>query len=124
MGCAKRNPCACSQPSPCRKANWFSVSTPSATTMNPRGCASSTMVRTIRVLLVVLDVLHERAVDLQRAHRKAREVRKARIPCAEVVDGDAHARLREALQRVHGELGILHQVALGDLELDQRGVDA
>src|ERR1051325_289904 len=47
MGCAKRNPCACSQPSPCRKANWFSVSTPSATTMNPRVCASSTMVRTI-----------------------------------------------------------------------------
>ena len=72
----------------------------------------------------VFELPDEGAVDLDLLDREALQVGQARIAGAEVVDrqADAHAvDLAEDLQRL---LAVLHQRGFGDLELDQRRVDA
>ena len=76
-----------------------------------------------RVAALVDDAGDERAVDLERGEWKAREVGEARVAGAEVVDGDAQARVAERAQDARRVLGVVHQLALGDLELDQRRID-
>src|SRR5262245_34212100 len=77
-----------------------------------------------RVLRIGRDVADERVVDLERVDRKALQVSEARVAGAEVVDGDLHARVLEPAQRARRALGIAHQKRLGELELDERRVDA
>src|SRR5262245_13235553 len=77
-----------------------------------------------RVLRVGGDVAHERVVDLERVDREALEVGEARVPRAEVVDRDLHARVLEPAQRARRALGVAHEERLGELELHQPGVHA
>ena len=64
------------------------------------------------------DVAHERAVDLDRVHRQLLEVRQRRVPGAEIVDRQAHAELAQAVEQRRLLLDVLHEVALGELELE------
>src|SRR5690348_7553938 len=70
------------------------------------------------VAALLQDAGDERAVDLQRGEREACQAGEARVAGAEVVDRDADARLRERAHGTDGVIRILHQLALGDLELD------
>ena len=77
-----------------------------------------------RIVGIMAQVLDERAVDLQRVDGEALQVRQARVAGAEVVDGQAHAHLVQLLERLHGLVGVVHQHALGQLELEQRRREA
>src|SRR5207253_6263056 len=72
-----------------------------------------------RVAALLQDARDERAVDLQRRKREAREIREARVTGAEVVDRDADAGRRERAHGADRVIGILHQLALGNLELEK-----
>src|ERR671936_1743697 len=73
------------------------------------------------VAALLQDAGDERAVDLQRGERKAREVSEARVARAEVIDRDANARSGKRAHGADGVTRILHQLALGDLELEKLG---
>src|SRR5690242_16474261 len=62
-----------------------------------------------RVFGVGRDVADEGIVDLESVDRKALQIRQARIPGAEVVDRDLHARVLQAAQRARGADGVAHQ---------------
>src|SRR5690554_5660563 len=66
----------------------------------------------------------EGAVDLEHVDRKAAKVTQARISRSEIVDREPHPGLFQAAQARLHSIGILHQRALRELELDQRWVDA
>src|SRR5438270_9179031 len=76
------------------------------------------------IRLVVEHIGDERAIDFERGERKAREIGEARVAGAEVVDRDSHAGLAEPAQYADGVIRIVHQLAFGDFELDQRRRDA
>ena len=79
------------------EASWPSDSMPSAIATRPSACARLTMLAVIAASLgVVLDALHERAVDLDHVDREAAQLRERREAGAEVVDRDAHALRRAA----------------------------
>ena len=65
-------------------------------------------------------VADERLVDLDRIHRQLLQVAQAGVAGAEVVDEQLDAEPLEAHQRVQRPGRILHQRALGELELDPR----
>src|SRR5207249_703731 len=62
-------------------------------------------------------------VDLERVQREAAQIAQARVAGAEVVDRQAHADRLELSQNVRSLLGIAHQHALGDLQLEQAWID-
>ena len=64
----------------------------------------------------------EQAVDLQLVDRQLAQVGEARVAGAEVVDGEAHAELADAAQRLGVVVEVRHQHALGDLELERGAV--
>jgi hypothetical protein len=66
---------------------------------------------------------HERLVDLDRVDRQALEVGERRVARAEVVDAERQPDLAQAHQRRLGARRVGHQHRLGDLELEQLGVD-
>jgi len=68
------------------------------------------------------DVVDERPVDLQLVERKALQIRKARVPGAEIIYGDLHAETLQALQDGNRFFPVLDERALGKLELDQRRI--
>src|SRR4029077_9471343 len=51
-------------------------------------------------------VTHETAVDLERIHAPALQVREARVADAEIIDGDAHAELAQARYDVLARLAV------------------
>src|SRR5947208_9637345 len=67
-------------------------------------------------------ILQERAVDLQRRHRESRQVVERRVASAEVVDRNFDAELANLLQLVDRVGHVRQQRALGDLDVDARGV--
>jgi hypothetical protein len=69
-------------------------------------------------LLVATSRTKPRSI-LSAGQRQAREVRKARVAGAEIVHRDLEPRLAQAREQTHGLLGLVHQAALRDLELDQ-----
>ena len=78
------------------RSTWASVSTPSAVTTRSRPCAIATIAETMaRLLRLLLDLLHELAVDLHAVDREAAQVAERGVAGAEVVDGDAHAELAQ-----------------------------
>src|SRR5882762_4181882 len=77
-----------------------------------------------RVLPVPVGLAHERAVDLKAIDRQAREVAQARIACSEIVDGDLHSQLLQAVEDGDGPVAALDQHALGELELEIARLEA
>src|ERR687883_1561683 len=74
------------------------------------------------VLRVVLDALHERAVDLQHVDREAPQLAERREARAEVVDGDSHPELVQLLElgpRPLAGMAFLDEGGLGDLEAEE-----
>src|SRR5260370_722907 len=74
-------------------------------------------------------VTHETAVDLERIHAPALQVREARVADAEIIDGDAHAELAQArhyvLARLAGAcIAPLEDRALRQFDLPERGFPA
>jgi hypothetical protein len=63
----------------------------------------------------------ELAVDLHRVDRQCGEVAERRVPGAEVVDGDDEAEAPDLLDRREDPVGLVHERALGDLELEPLG---
>src|ERR1700720_1311668 len=51
-------------------------------------------------------VTHETAVDLERIHAPALQVREARVANAEIIDGDAHAELAQARHDVLARVAV------------------
>ena len=92
-GRLKRNPCARSQSRSRSASIWKSVSTPSATTVNPSDLASAMAADDDGGLLRArpFDAADERTIDLQVVrHGEVTHVVKRRVTGAEVVDGDAN----------------------------------
>ena len=71
-----------------------------------------------RRVLVDDHVADEGAVDLDRVHRQAPQVRQRRVAGAVVVDRQRHVELLQPRERVQRADRVLHQRALGQLELD------
>src|SRR5204863_4761785 len=71
------------------------------------------------LVLVPGHVGDEGAVDLHLVHREALQVGEARVAGAEIVDGDRHAELLQAVERAQRDVAVLHRGGLGDLELEQ-----
>src|SRR5207302_8168632 len=71
------------------------------------------------VVLVLLETMDEALVDLDAMDRQSREIRQARIPGAEIVDGDRHAHLPQLGQRRERLLGMRDDDAFGDLEIEE-----
>ena len=72
-----------------------------------------------RFAVVGLEAVHERAVDLDRVERQVLEVRERRVAGPEVVEDEPDAELAQRPQRPRPGLGLVHQDALGDLELEE-----
>src|SRR5882762_9475450 len=69
-------------------------------------------------------VTHETAVDLERIHAPALQVREARVANAEIIDGDAHTELAQARDDVLARLAVaclapFEHRALRQLDLQQ-----
>ena len=64
------------------------------------------------------DLLHELLIDLHAVDREAAQVVERRVAGAEIVDGDLHAHLAQAVQRGDRARRVLHGQALGDLQLE------
>jgi hypothetical protein len=73
------------------------------------------------VALLVVDLLHEGLVDLDRVDREAVQVGQRRIAGAEVVDRHRHAQLAQFVELLDRVLRIADADVLGDLDLDLAG---
>src|SRR6267378_61626 len=74
-------------------------------------------------------VTHETAVDLERIHPPALQVREARVADAEIIDGDAHAEFAQARHYVLARLAVaciapFEHRALRQFDLQQRRFQA
>src|SRR5579862_230284 len=78
-------------------------------------------------LLVRMDLLDERAVDLDPVERKGAQVRKRRVAGAEIVHRDLDAERLDLTQRRQRAVEVAHQRRFGDLDLEplagQAGLD-
>ena len=90
----------------------------------PRPCASAMTASTIERSAFSVDAGHERPVDLDRVERQVLEVRQRRVAGPEVVEHEADTQVAQAAKRPDARLGLVHQHALGDLELEGAGVEA
>jgi hypothetical protein len=66
---------------------------------------------------------HEREVDLEAVDGKPAEVGEGREAGPEAVDGEAHPDGPERAQRLHRPVQVLHGVPLGDLEVQEPGLE-
>ena len=66
----------------------------------------------------------ERAVDLELVEREAPQVGERRAAGAEVVDREAHAEILESLEVLGGDVDLVEQRALGDVDAEHLGRDA
>src|SRR5579863_60899 len=69
-------------------------------------------------------VLDKGAIHLEPIHRKALEVRETRVARAEVIHGDLHAELFQLIQHRDELRRIVHDHALGQLELEKMRIEA
>ena len=77
-----------------------------------------------RVLAVGGDPAGEGLVDLERVQREVLEVVERRVSGAEVVDRQPHPHALETLQYFERERVVLHDPALGDLDLELTRFDS
>ena len=70
-----------------------------------------------RAAAVALDVLDERAVDLDLVERERAQIAERGISGAEIVHRDAHAERAQLMQHGDDRLVVLQQHRLGDLQL-------
>jgi hypothetical protein len=75
------------------------------------------------VLGLLVDALHERAVDLDHVHREAAQLAERREAGAEVVDRDAHAVSCSSWSSARARLppALLDEARLGHLEAEALG---
>ncbi|MDZ7733684.1 MAG: carotenoid oxygenase family protein [Acidimicrobiia bacterium] len=73
------------------------------------------------VTVVVAEAPHERPVDLQHVHRELAEIAQRRVARPEVVDDEVDAQVPQSSQCLVGHLDVVHQHALGDLQLHPVG---
>ncbi len=79
----------------------------------------------VQAALVLLDLLHEGAVDLDRGDRELAQVGQVRVAGAEVVERDAGSRPASGERSTAAALlDVLHQHAFRDFQLDALGVQA
>src|SRR5208282_4028115 len=62
--------------------------------------------------------MHERAVDLERVDRQAREAAQGGIAGAKIVDRELHAVSAQLIELLHARFDIVHQHAFGDLQIE------
>ena len=125
-GRAMWKPWARSQPRRRSSASWSADSTPSATARSPRVWARVMMAVTMAESLESSpEAVDEGLVDLQDVDREAPEVAAATSSrCRSRRRRGCTPRRVQPAERVGRHLDVVHQHALGDLELDQRRVDA
>jgi len=70
------------------------------------------------VLVTLRQIRHERPVDLDLVERKAAQIAQRGIAGAEIIERDPHAEALDPAQRGKRILGVLHEDAFGDLELE------
>ncbi len=68
--------------------------------------------------VVVQERLDEGLVDLDRSDWQALQVRERGVAGTEVVERETHAEVDEGLEAPQRSLGVEHDCALGDLQLD------
>ena len=76
------------------------------------------------IVIVIMQILYERAVDLERVQGKLLQVAQRRISRAEVIDRYANSGLLKYAQCGYRFLDIFHQQALSDLKFKRFGEDA
>ena len=74
--------------------------------------------------VVLVESLHERAVDLEHLDREGLEVRQRRVTRAEVVDDEMRAEAAQRREDARRGRRVVHQHALGDLEPECVGFEA
>src|SRR6185503_5995815 len=77
-----------------------------------------------RDALVARGDVDERAVELDLVDREAAQAGQRRIAGAEIVEDDTEAVAAQLLEGLAAERAMLDEQALGDLELELRGLDA
>ena len=101
------------------------LSTPSAITVRPRLWPSATMVRAMAASLGSVSTSRtKRLVDLELVQRQALEVGQRRVAGAKVVQRKAHAVRLEGAHLLDHVFHIVHQQALGQLQLEAARVGA
>jgi hypothetical protein len=73
------------------------------------------------VLDAEIDVAHESLVDLDLVEGECPQVAQRRVPGAEIVQRDLHAKLAQGMERADIVLGLVHQDAFDDLDLQAAG---
>ena len=119
IGWAKWKPWPNSQPRSRRRRSCSSSSMPSATTSSASVLPSATTALERSAASRRCVGTQEGAVHLDDVHGEAAEVAERRVAGAEVVHRDAHAERAQLLQLDDGDLGILDEHRLGDLERQQ-----
>jgi hypothetical protein len=76
------------------------------------------------VVRAVLEVLHERLVDLQPLDRQALDVGERGVAGAEVVDREGHAELVQVAQALRRGLAVLDDRVLGELDVERGRIEA
>src|SRR4029079_16422694 len=74
------------------------------------------------IFRVARDLADEGAVDLQRVDREALQMRERRVARAEIVDREPDTERLDRAQNLHGALGVVHDHAFRDLDLEQRRI--
>ena len=74
-----------------------------------------------RVRAVLVEAVHEAAVDLDLVDRQLLEVGERRVPGAEVVDGHPDTARAQGGEHLGDEVHVLHHGRLGQLDAQRRG---
>jgi hypothetical protein len=77
-----------------------------------------------RVVTARTDLSNEGLVDLQGIDGETPQVAQARIAGPKVIDGDPDAALAQRLEDLRGRRDVLHEHALGQLQLEHGRIEA
>ncbi|MNR32798.1 hypothetical protein D3C85_1504170 [compost metagenome] len=70
------------------------------------------------IVVVAAHLADKRLVDLQHIDGEFLQIAEARIPGAEVIDGQAHTQLLDRLQGDDRGVDVAHQHAFGDFQFE------
>src|SRR6185437_7942642 len=78
----------------------------------------------LRIIAAGGDFLDEGVIDLELVERQAPQVAQARVAGAEVIDRNAHPESGQAAEDFDRSLRVVHNRALGQLQLEEAGLEA
>ena len=78
----------------------------------------------LEAVLVLQHARNKGVIDLQRVDLEPAQVGERRISSSEVIDADRDVEGSQLLEHGQGVLGVIHEHALGDLELEALTVEA